>query len=172
METNNQHEEEDVIHIKRMAIKEFRMLGFLQEVNRKFFHPLGLALEVNVDEDGIETLSSIWDYRDDSVGMFYKQNVINKDKIDYVEELRKSKLTQRLNCIDTDENGIQEYDSNENNEVIFGSKWSEEETEYLRKLATIYEKAKTWEEIARKVNAKFDNNRSINACCKKYWKSN
>lgn len=32
--------------VKRIDIKEFRAIGFLQEVNRQFFHPLGLALEV------------------------------------------------------------------------------------------------------------------------------
>ena len=41
---------------KKISIKEFREKGFLQEVNRIFFHPLGLALEVNIDDDGNETL--------------------------------------------------------------------------------------------------------------------
>jgi hypothetical protein len=36
--------------IKHMDLGEFRDLGFLQEANRQFFHPLGLALEWN---DGI-----------------------------------------------------------------------------------------------------------------------
>jgi hypothetical protein len=31
--------------IERMAISEFVDEGYLQEVNRRFFHPLGLALE-------------------------------------------------------------------------------------------------------------------------------
>jgi hypothetical protein len=34
--------------IKHLDIKEFRELGFLQEANRLFFHPHGLALEVRV----------------------------------------------------------------------------------------------------------------------------
>jgi hypothetical protein len=39
--------------IKHIPIEEFRRLGFLQEANRLFFHPHGLALEVTVvDEDG------------------------------------------------------------------------------------------------------------------------
>jgi hypothetical protein len=33
---------------KRMCIKEFRELGLLHEVNRLFFHPLGLALALFV----------------------------------------------------------------------------------------------------------------------------
>lgn len=32
--------------IKYMAIAEFQALGFLQEANRQFFHPHGLALEI------------------------------------------------------------------------------------------------------------------------------
>lgn len=58
--------------IKRIDIKEFREKGFLQEANRLFFHPLGLALEVQVDENtGKETLGGIWDYREDPEGMIY-----------------------------------------------------------------------------------------------------
>ena len=46
--------------VKRIDIKEFRAKGFLQEVNREFFHPLGLALEVIInDETGEESLGGI-----------------------------------------------------------------------------------------------------------------
>jgi hypothetical protein len=37
-----------------MNIKEFREFGYLQELNRKYLHPLGLALEVTIDEKGHE----------------------------------------------------------------------------------------------------------------------
>jgi hypothetical protein len=57
--------------VKRMDIKEFRELGFLQEVNRHFFHPLGLALEVITEEDGSEKLGGIWDYREDPEGIYF-----------------------------------------------------------------------------------------------------
>jgi len=57
--------------IKRMDIKEFREQGYLQEVNRQFFHPLGLALEVSIDENGNEVLGGIWDYREDDDGIYY-----------------------------------------------------------------------------------------------------
>lgn len=56
--------------VKRMSIKEFRELGLLQELNRQFLHPLGLALEV-VIEDGEERLGGIWDYREDEEGIIY-----------------------------------------------------------------------------------------------------
>ncbi len=57
--------------VPRMDVREFRAAGFLQEANRQFFHPLGLALEVTVDPDGSERLSGIWDYREDPEGMVY-----------------------------------------------------------------------------------------------------
>lgn len=57
--------------IKRMDIADFRAAGFLQEANRLFFHPHGLALEVVVHDDGSETLGGVWDYRDDSEGIIF-----------------------------------------------------------------------------------------------------
>lgn len=56
---------------KRIDIAEFRRLGILQEANRLFFHPLGLALEVLKEEDGSECLGGVWDYREDPEGMTY-----------------------------------------------------------------------------------------------------
>lgn len=39
--------------INRIDIKEFREQGYLREVNRRFFHRLGLALEVLVLDSGL-----------------------------------------------------------------------------------------------------------------------
>lgn len=83
--------------IKRIDIKEFRAKGFLQEANRLFFHPLGLALEVIIDDDtGKESLGGIWDYREDPEGMFYGNNLLDEQKIKYVEQLKNSKRVPRL----------------------------------------------------------------------------
>lgn len=82
--------------IKYMNIKEFREKGFLQEANRLFFHPCGLALEVackdcsgclaifgniapdcpvchgdGADPEGEEYISGVWDYRDDPEGIYF-----------------------------------------------------------------------------------------------------
>jgi len=57
--------------VKRMDLKEFRDKGFLQEVNRQFFHPLGLALEIVYDDNGNITLGGIWDYREHEEGMLF-----------------------------------------------------------------------------------------------------
>lgn len=83
--------------IKRMDLNEFRSEGFLQEVNRLFFHPLGLALEVRVDDEGnVDGLGGIWDYRDDPEGIFFSDNTLSKDKMKSVEELKLSKIDSRI----------------------------------------------------------------------------
>ena len=83
------------VNVKRIDIKEFRAKGFLQEVNRKFFHPLGLALEVVVDQNGSERLGGIWDYRKDPEGIMFAKGMIKKKKTDHVFKLRMSKMRAR-----------------------------------------------------------------------------
>ncbi len=41
--------------MKEFNLNDFMDNGILQEVNRQFFHPLGLALAVDVDDDGSVT---------------------------------------------------------------------------------------------------------------------
>ncbi len=54
-----------------MDIAEFVDLGYLQEANRQFFHPLGLALAVEVDEDGTGYITGVWDEREDLEGIWF-----------------------------------------------------------------------------------------------------
>lgn len=91
--------------IKRMDIKEFRELGFLQEANRQFFHPLGLALETVVDEEtGEERLGGVWDYRDDPEGIFFFGGHLLKNgdemrcKAYLVTKFKDSKIAARVRC--------------------------------------------------------------------------
>ena len=98
--------------IKYMTAEDFRKLGFLQEANRKFFHPLGLALEVITNKNGDEELGGIWDYRKDPEGNFFGNGTIRQDKIAYVEKLRQSKIENRISLQDeynikVDDDGIQ-----------------------------------------------------------------
>lgn len=93
--------------IKRMSIKEFREVGFLQEANRLFFHPLGLALEVIVEGD-TERLGGIWDYREEPEGVLFSQGMIDPAKIERVETERRRHRMARLRsgiC----ERGIQQH---------------------------------------------------------------
>ena len=98
--------------VRRIDVKEFRSLGILQEANRKFFHPLGLALEVIIEADGTEKLGGIWDYREDPEGNFFAGDMIKQEAIDYVENLRKSKIKARKDIqekynVKVDRNGVQ-----------------------------------------------------------------
>lgn len=81
--------------VKYLDIKEFRRLGFLQEINRLLLHPCGLALEVVVEEDGSERLSGVWDYREDPAGIYYGPGMISQEKINNVEQLAQSKVEGR-----------------------------------------------------------------------------
>lgn len=84
-----------------MDIGEFRRLGLLQEVNRRFFHPIGLALAVNAAKDDAEpiteTLAYIIDCRDDPEGfMFCKLDVSNAiSKAVYYDHLVRAKIPAR-----------------------------------------------------------------------------
>lgn len=83
--------------IKRMDIKEFREMGLLAELNRSFLHPLGLALEVIIDDEtGEEKLGGIWDYRDDPKGILYGKKGFPTKKIKKIQEFIKKKHEQRL----------------------------------------------------------------------------
>jgi hypothetical protein len=56
-----------------MDLNEFIDGGYLQEANRLFFHPLGIALCVMFEEKSGRalTLHSVWDSRDDPEGIAY-----------------------------------------------------------------------------------------------------
>jgi len=49
-----------------MDPRQFQNLGYLQEVNRNFLHPLGLALAVQTYDDG-STGFTVWDCRDEGI---------------------------------------------------------------------------------------------------------
>ena len=69
-----------MMDVRRIPIADFRALGYLQEANRQFFHPLGLALEVQIDADGTERLGGVWDYRDDPEGIAYGDDILRDPK--------------------------------------------------------------------------------------------
>lgn len=79
-------------------IEDFREFGFLQEVNRRFFHPMGLALEVT-KTDKYECLYGIRDFREDPEGIVFKEDYINNDdsreKANRVSEFEKKKRKSR-----------------------------------------------------------------------------
>lgn len=57
--------------MKTIDYKEFVDKGYLQEVNRRFFHPLGLSLATTKDAEGTIELYGVLDYRDDNEGIYF-----------------------------------------------------------------------------------------------------
>lgn len=91
------HKEAKADGIEALPVEEFRKLGYLHEVNRKFFHPLGLALEVAQAPDGSEALGRIWDYRGDPEGVHYADDLLRADAVTYVREQWQTRLVGRKN---------------------------------------------------------------------------
>lgn len=80
---------------KTITVKEFRELGFIQELNRRFLHPLGLALEVRIDEHGKESIERVWDNRDDPEGMIFGDGMIDPQKAEYIYAEEDKREAQR-----------------------------------------------------------------------------
>ena len=81
--------------IKFIDIKEFREKGFLQEVNRLFLHRLGLALSIQINKDGTESLGGIWDYREDPEGIHYGEGMLSPEKAANIRTIRDEKARNR-----------------------------------------------------------------------------
>jgi hypothetical protein len=73
--------------IRRIDPAEFQSEGYLQEVNRRFLHPLGLALEVVKHDDGTTTIGGVWDYRDDPEGMAFGGDYDLAEKAKHIDAL-------------------------------------------------------------------------------------
>lgn len=56
---------------KLIDAQAFQSEGYLQEVNRRFLHPLGLALQVVRHDDGTVDYAGVWDSRDDLEGIVF-----------------------------------------------------------------------------------------------------
>lgn len=82
--------------MKYMTPKEFREFGFLQELNRQFLHPLGLALEVAINDDGTERFGAVWDCRDEPEGIYFEQSVISPEKARRVADLSVALAATRM----------------------------------------------------------------------------
>ena len=54
-----------------------------------FLHPLGLALEVCISDDGKETLDRVWDYREDEEGIYYNLKDSTQERINKFKEKAK-----------------------------------------------------------------------------------
>ncbi len=82
---------------KFLSMKEFYESGLLQEVNRQFFHPRGLAMFIVTDDNRGEYLfGGILDSRDDNTGCHFSEfdDDVSK-KASYVYMLQKNKEEAR-----------------------------------------------------------------------------
>lgn len=68
--------------VKKMDLIEFMEEGYLQEVNRQFLHPLGLALSLDVNADTGEAIElSVFDARDeDDYGIVFADLTSEEDR--------------------------------------------------------------------------------------------
>lgn len=72
--------------------------GFLQEVNRQFFHPLGMALVVTREQDGTARIEGVQDERDDPEGMYFSDGP-DRDKVGRVRDLHEIKAAARVQAL-------------------------------------------------------------------------
>jgi len=80
---------------------EFQRLGYLQEVNRQFLHPLGLALAVTVEEDGTTSIGPVYDGRSDPEGFtFAELTETDKAKAEFVEREWIRRMCARTEALD------------------------------------------------------------------------
>lgn len=87
--------------MKTLSVESFRKQGYLQELNRRFLHPLGLALEVIKDESGNWSFGNVWDYRDDPEGIIYGDDILNlpetKQKAGFIDNEIQIRQAARIN---------------------------------------------------------------------------
>ena len=82
---------------KAMKIDEFQKAGYLQEVNRLFLHPLGLALQIKIDPATRQkNLYAITDERDDPLGIRFDPILLSLEKAERIEEEMQAKAQARL----------------------------------------------------------------------------
>lgn len=83
---------------KKMSLEEFRSSGLLQEVNRLFFHPRGLAIGIRVTATGDTEFDGIWDHRDDPEGLVFPDLTSDeaRDKAARVWEMARDKADARI----------------------------------------------------------------------------
>ena len=75
--------------IQVMSIEAFRSEGWLQELNRQWAHPRGIAFSVEIRDDGAEVLGPIWHYPDDPEGIVFGPGLMTSTKTEIPEAARR-----------------------------------------------------------------------------------
>jgi hypothetical protein len=85
--------------VKYLDIQTFLKDGYLHELNRQVLHPLGLALEVVVEEDGSARLGGVWDFRDDPGGMIFGEDTLSPEKALQVARIQDARRPGRVEAL-------------------------------------------------------------------------
>jgi len=85
--------------MKYMDLEKFIDEGYVHEVNRQFFHPLGLALVVSIDEKGVHSLSGIWDAQDDPEGIYFDEETLSQEKVARVQAVEEDRFDDRMKAL-------------------------------------------------------------------------
>lgn len=80
--------------MRKMSLSEFVRFGYLQELNRQFLHPLGLAISVEDYGDEI-AFAGVVDYRDKEEGVLFHESVMDGDFFDKKKRVGKE-LSKRM----------------------------------------------------------------------------
>lgn len=81
--------------IKEMSPREFWEKGLLHEINRQFLHPMGLALEVTMDDQDHVYLGRVRDMRKDPEGYLFDQKCLDPQKVRRVKRMFEAKRKVR-----------------------------------------------------------------------------
>lgn len=85
--------------MKYMELKDFVAEGYLHEANRQFFHPLGLALVVGVNDDGEIELAGVKDLRDDQEGVCFNEESLDPGKAKNIEMVKQERFQGRQDAL-------------------------------------------------------------------------
>lgn len=80
---------------KTLSVNDFVRLGYLQELNRLFLHPLGLDLQVKLENNTLE-FSEIIDCRDNENGIIFNEGYLDIIKRENIEFEYNKKMLYRL----------------------------------------------------------------------------
>lgn len=83
---------------KLLDWKTLREDGYLQEVNREFFHPLGLALGIKLHGGEFVTID-IMDARDDADGYVFNSDIDLDEKAKKLHDIREARKDARVESL-------------------------------------------------------------------------
>jgi len=92
---------EDLEIPRYMPLTELKDKGYIQEVNRMFFHPLGLSLTIT--SKGCVWGLTVVDYTDDLEGVCFPSTMVDsedfKGKVQYVRDELKKRVPARISAL-------------------------------------------------------------------------